>query len=310
MVFTATATSHGTGTRTATSGAHAAHPPPSDAHNTPFVKAHGQACTVTQCADRTGSTNGLEPALWPSPTPLWQADPSNVVTGRCSGVVTPGTYHGSPPPEEAPEEDTEGEAAVVPGGEHGVTVYAVATSLSDPRPLKGLCGPWRLLLLGDGSPTRHLKLLTGIPVEVDVISMAADDKAIHEAPREISGLSPPLIRRQVWLRCGTTTLAWAESWWNADLAAQHLAQRDRPIWHSLTANRAELYREVDGLAVVSAPHLEARFDCPGPYWSRHYRFFRGGKPLTVIREVFSPRLEDWLGTSCHEGSPAEFLAAS
>ena len=29
-----------------------------------------------------------------------------------------------------------------------------------------LPGPWRLMLLGDGSPTRHLRLLTGHPVTV------------------------------------------------------------------------------------------------------------------------------------------------
>ena len=28
------------------------------------------------------------------------------------------------------------------------------------------------MLLGDGSPTRHLELLTGEPVEVDVIDMS------------------------------------------------------------------------------------------------------------------------------------------
>jgi chorismate-pyruvate lyase len=52
---------------------------------------------------------------------------------------------------------------------------------------------------------------------------------------------------------------------------------------------------VDGLALVQAPWLAEGFGCPGPYWSRHYRFFRGGRELTVIREVFSPRLQDWLG---------------
>jgi len=31
-----------------------------------------------------------------------------------------------------------------------------------------LAPAWQLLLLGDGSPTRHLQLLTGEPTEVDV----------------------------------------------------------------------------------------------------------------------------------------------
>ena len=158
-----------------------------------------------------------------------------------------------------------------------------------------LSGPWRLLLLGDGSPTRHLQSLTGRSVSVDVITMAPDLDPGPERPAEVSELDLPLLRRQVWLRCGQQTLAWAESWWNQAEAALHLEERNQPIWTSLTAHRAELYREVDGLALVRAPWLEEGFGQPGPYWSRHYRFFRTGKELTVIREVFSPALEAWLG---------------
>ncbi|MEY4297454.1 MAG: hypothetical protein RLZZ423_633 [Cyanobacteriota bacterium] len=185
--------------------------------------------------------------LWPSPEPIWQAEPDAVSAG------------------------------------------------SAPR----LSGPWRLLLLGDGSPTRHLQSLTGVAVEVEVISMAADPNPGREAPPEVEELERPLLRRQVWLRCGDDTLAWAESWWNQHQAEQHLRQRSQPIWRSLTADRAELYREVDGLALVQAPALEEGFGHPGPYWSRHYRFFRGGRELTVIREVFSPRLQTWLGPAEH-----------
>ncbi len=162
-----------------------------------------------------------------------------------------------------------------------------------------LSGPWRLLLLGDGSPTRHLQTLSGLPVQIDLIAMApeAAQPSGGTPPDEISDLAAPLLRRQVWLRCGTQTLAWAESWWNHDQAERHLRQRDQPIWLSLTSERAELFREVDGLALVEAPWLEERFGCEGPYWARHYRFFRGGLPLTVIREVFSPALSLWLGPS-------------
>lgn len=160
-----------------------------------------------------------------------------------------------------------------------------------------LSGPWRVLLLGDGSPTRHLELLSGAAVEVDLIAMAPDPDPGLEAPIEIHDLQAPLLRRQVWLRCGNQTLAWAESWWNQQQAASHLQQREQPIWRSLTGDRAELFREVDGLAQVEADWLADRFGHGGPFWSRHYRFFRGGQPLTVIREVFSPALETWLGAA-------------
>ncbi|KMM17497.1 hypothetical protein SYNGFB01_03810 [Synechococcus sp. GFB01] len=169
-----------------------------------------------------------------------------------------------------------------------------------------LSGPWRLLLLGDGSPTRHLESLSGQPVTIDLIAMSADDAsdplraAGAPPPPEITELETPLLRRQVWLRCGDETLAWAESWWNQAQADAHLREREQPIWRSLTSNRAELYREVDGLARVDAPWLEERFGRRGPFWSRHYRFFRGGRELTVIREVFSPALERWLGQASAE----------
>ena len=173
-----------------------------------------------------------------------------------------------------------------------------------------LSGAWRLMLLGDGSPTRHFQLLTGDPVDIELIAMAADDATSASSggppPPEISELNTPLLRRQVWLRCGAQTLAWAESWWNQQQADAYLQQRELPIWRSLTSHRAELFREVDGLARVDAPWLEKRFGQPGPFWSRHYRFFRGGKELTVIREVFSPALERWLGPA--STGPGEALS--
>ena len=158
-----------------------------------------------------------------------------------------------------------------------------------------LTGPWKLLLLGDGSPTRHLQLLTGLPVEVELIAMASEPGGSPGAPAEVAHLADPLLRRQVWLTCGSQALGWAESWWNQAEAEAHLQDRRLPIWRSLSAGRTELYREVDGVAQVQEPWLEERFGCQGPCWSRHYRFFRQGRELTVIREVFSPALEHWLG---------------
>ena len=158
-----------------------------------------------------------------------------------------------------------------------------------------LSGPWKLMLLGDGSPTRHLKLLTDHEVAIKVISMAMENNNENGVPEEVNELDPPLLRRQVWLTCGDLTLAWAESWWNSQEAEKHLQNKNQPIWKSLTQGRSELFREVDGLALVNAIWLKSKFQEEGPFWSRHYRFFRQQKELTVIREVFSPKLEQWLG---------------
>ncbi len=45
----------------------------------------------------------------------------------------------------------------------------------------------------------------------------------------------------------------------------------------------------------TSPELEAAFGHKGPFWGRHYFFWREGAPLTLIYEVFSPQLEAYLG---------------
>ena len=153
------------------------------------------------------------------------------------------------------------------------------------------------MLLGDGSPTKHLHLLTGKEVNVEVIAMQEESSSDENTPKEVNELQQPLIRRQVWLKCGKQTLAWAESWWNLQEAKEHLHNKDQPIWKSLTQDRYELFREVDGLSLVKGEWLESKFKHKGPFWSRYYRFFRQKKELTIIREVFSPELEKWLGVT-------------
>ncbi len=175
---------------------------------------------------------------------------------------------------------------------------------------KQLSGAWQLMLLGDGSPTRHLKLLTGYEVAVKLIAMEKESFPSQDAPLEVRELQRPLLRRQVWLQCGKETLAWAESWWNLVEAEKHLQKKDQPIWKSLTQDRSELFREVDGLALVNAKWLESEFHSVGPFWSRHYRFFRNQKELTVIREVFSPSLEQWLGTTPRQELSSQFNSIS
>ena len=41
--------------------------------------------------------------------------------------------------------------------------------------------------------------------------------------------------------------------------------------------------------------MEEIFDAPGPFWGRHYIFWHDGVPMTVVYEVFSPRLERAIG---------------
>lgn len=153
-----------------------------------------------------------------------------------------------------------------------------------------------MLLLGDGSPTRHLHLLTRERTEVDVIDMSPVGLDPDGAPHILRVVPGPRLRRQVWLRTASgQRLAYATSWWEASHVDEYLQNRSLPIWASLARLRTELYRDVQGLYYGYSQPLEAAFGESGPFWGRHYLFWHHGRPLTLIYEVFSPYLTRYLG---------------
>ena len=125
--------------------------------------------------------------------------------------------------------------------------------------------------------------------------MNTDPSSKKDGPKEIHQLKQPLIRRQVWIRNDIQTLAWAESWWNIEEVNVNLTNKKEPIWKNLTQDRSELFREVDAISLVDSEWLKTEFSYKGPFWSRNYRFFRNKRPLTIIREVFNPCIEKWIG---------------
>ncbi|ULP74769.1 Chorismate pyruvate-lyase [Nodularia sphaerocarpa UHCC 0038] len=165
-------------------------------------------------------------------------------------------------------------------------------------PHSQLAPPWQLLLLGDGSPTRHLQLLTGEPTEVDVIDMSLIGMNSDDAPNLIQVVPGPRLRRQVWLRTASgQRLGYATSWWEASHIDEFLQNRSLPIWASLARIRTELYRDIQGIYYGYSDALESGFEVSGPFWGRHYLFWHHGKPLTLIYEVFSPYLTKYLGAT-------------
>lgn len=170
------------------------------------------------------------------------------------------------------------------------------TEVQKGLPHTQLAPAWQLLLLGDGSPTRHLQLLTGEPTEVDVIDMSLIGVDLDGAPDLIQSVPGPRLRRQVWLRTASgQRLAYATSWWEASHVDEYLQNRSLPIWASLTHLRTELYRDVQGIYYGNCTALESAFEQSGPFWGRHYLFWHHGQPLTLIYEVFSPYLTKYLG---------------
>jgi chorismate lyase len=159
-----------------------------------------------------------------------------------------------------------------------------------------LAPAWQILLLGDGSPTRHLQLLTTEPTEVDVIDMSLIGMDDDGAPKQIQAVPGPRLRRQVWLRTASgQRLAYATSWWDANHVDEYLQNRNIPIWASLARLRSELYRDIQGIYYGHSEALESAFEEEGPFWGRHYLFWHHGQPLTLIYEVFSPYLKKYLG---------------
>ena len=163
-------------------------------------------------------------------------------------------------------------------------------------PHSQLAPAWQILLLGDGSPTRHLQLLTTEQTEVDVIDMSLIGMSDDGAPKQIQAVPGPRLRRQVWLRKASgQRLAYATSWWDANHVDEYLQNRNIPIWASLARLRSELYRDIQGIYYGHSAALESAFGEKGPFWGRHYLFWHHGQPLTLIYEVFSPYLTKYLG---------------
>ncbi len=155
---------------------------------------------------------------------------------------------------------------------------------------------WQILLLGDGSPTRHLQLLTTEKTEVDLIDMSPIGSEDDGAPPQVEIVPEPRLRRQVWLRTASgQRLAYATSWWDANHVDDYLQNRSLPIWESLSRLHTELYRDIQGIYYGHCPALEEAFQEKGPFWGRHYLFWHDRKPLTLIYEVFSPYLRKYLG---------------
>ncbi len=159
-------------------------------------------------------------------------------------------------------------------------------------PVNQLSTAFSMVLLGDGSTTQNLGLLTGERVKIDLVSMTQQEKGLDGAPRFLSAIPAPRLRRQVWLRTESgRRLAYAVSWWPEGRAEEFLRNRKVPIWNSLASNRIELFRDIKTVMLGDSEELEREFGVPGPFWGRYYFFRHGGKPLTLIHEVFHPALD-------------------
>ena len=192
-------------------------------------------------------------------------------------------------------------------------------------PRVALAPAWRMLLFGDGSPTRLISLLSGVALTVSVLGMealpqgAAADAALEAQWQPLAlpahTVAPPRVLRRVWLEAPSgQRVGYACSWWNQEDAEAFLPSRAQPIGDALAGSRREIHRELlcvahavghagleAGLGLPSAQGALAGALAPGgdwgasELWGRWYVMRQGGRPLCVIYEVFSPSLEQHLG---------------
>lgn len=171
---------------------------------------------------------------------------------------------------------------------------------------QGMSPPWKVMLLSDGSVTRHLQLLTDLPVQVDCLEMRNVGICTEGLPPGVEAIPGPRTQRQVLLRLpdlekgSKGAMVYACSWWDAAHVSEYLKDSSRPIWESLSQGRTELYRDIQQVYCGHSDYLEAAFQTRGPFWGRHYVFWHNGKPLTLIYEVFSTALEQYLGPCGHQ----------
>ena len=187
---------------------------------------------------------------------------------------------------------------------------------------------WRVLLLSDGSVTRHLSVLGGkgfvnddddddddkdgatssllsesnVKVEVTSMKPCARDKS---QPEDVVKIKGPLVQREVYLRYADAKkrekeedypppLVYACSWWNANALEKFMKKREETMWSNLRKENVELYREVRRVYLGKNRRLAKAFGCEDldeEIWARHYIFWSGGEPVTVVFEAFSPKIE-------------------
>lgn len=120
--------------------------------------------------------------------------------------------------------------------------------------LDQLSPAWRLFLLGDGSPTRHLRLLTGSPTAVDVIEFVSIGMDVSNCPAEVALVPGPRSRRQVWLKTESgERLGYAVSWWNSSKVESFFNDKALPIGMNVVQYKQELYRDILSTLTIEMP---------------------------------------------------------
>mmetsp|Transcript_4469 Transcript_4469/g.13554 ORF Transcript_4469/g.13554 Transcript_4469/m.13554 type:complete len:229 (+) Transcript_4469:143-829(+) len=156
---------------------------------------------------------------------------------------------------------------------------------------------WRFVIASDGHPVQHLKLLTRGDVRlnlVEVRDLDDDDDVIPEFAKDVP--RPALQRKIELIDSSDDVLLYATSWWNASIYHDLIdGYEDLPVWGIFARTQYEVARRIERFHFGYSEEFERKFRCKGPFYAREYSFKRERTPMMKVYEVFSPKLERYLG---------------
>lgn len=177
---------------------------------------------------------------------------------------------------------------------------ATTSQIQEGLPAEKISLAWQLLLLSDGYTTRNLRILSRSKITSCVISsVEVQVPSISRYPSltlDLKRMGSVLEQRQVLLTSvdSSDPLLYAISWWDPKQLKFFLPNPDLPIGESLSQQNLETYRDIKGVYLGISKRLEHLFGYPEPFWARYYLLWWNQQPLTLIYEVFSPRLGEYL----------------
>lgn len=151
---------------------------------------------------------------------------------------------------------------------------------------------WQFLLLNDGSLTKQLQILMNKKINVHLLDKFPIPFGIPLLSYFSNYIKKPIIKRNIFLYSqDVQPLVYAISWWSQNTINSLFLNKNQPIWSNLTQLKIEFYRDLKKIILINSKDLEKKFNKKGPFWGRYYIIWYENSPLTIIFEIFSPKIK-------------------
>nr|YP_010336448.1 hypothetical protein MW428_pgp044 [Goniotrichopsis reniformis]UNJ14854.1 hypothetical protein [Goniotrichopsis reniformis] len=161
-----------------------------------------------------------------------------------------------------------------------------APSLLDQIPLL-----FRILIFSDGSLTRHLQIILGDYINIELENTALAQLNDYHGNLLYTKIDYPQISRQIWLVTEKNgKVVYANSIWNENILRKYFKDPNIPIGNWLIESELDIFRKIYKVEYVHYYDLEKHFGYKGPFWSRYYFLIHKGDILASINEIFSSRI--------------------